>query len=294
MPSSQLLRFGVFTFDPASGDLKSADGVVRLQPQVAAVLVMLIEHAGAVVSRAELQERLWPATTVEFDEGINFCVRQLRLALSDDAKTPRFIETLPKRGYRFLAPVTTETTNDETAPSPPLSSAPSTAPSTAAVAARAGPGEAVTRARPIPTILVAGALVVVVGLTALARGHRLPGQTRGDDPIVLAVLPFAADTADSMMVGYRRRMFDQILADARTEQRWKTVTALAPGTTHVLSGSLTRRGNSVQIFVELVLAGNRRHLWADDILDSYAFNGNSTITADRIERSAARVLGVRH
>jgi TolB-like protein len=141
---------------------------------------------------------------------------------------------------------------------------------------------------------VAGALVVVVGLTALARGHRLPGQTREPDPIVLAVLPFAADTTDSMMVAYRRHMFDQILADARTEQRWKTVTAAAPGTTHVLSGSLTRHGNSVQIFVELVFAGDRRHLWADDILDSYAFNGNSTITADRIEKSAARVLGVRH
>jgi DNA-binding winged helix-turn-helix (wHTH) protein len=283
MPSSRLFRFGVFTFDPASGDLKSADRVVRLQPQVAALLLMLIEHAGAVVSRVELQTRLWPDTTVEFDEGINFCVRQLRLALSDDARTPRFIETLPKRGYRFLAPVITETTTDETAPS------------TTASPAGAGPAGAVTRARPIATILVAGtALVMAVGLTALVRGHRLPGQTREHDPIVLAVLPFAADTADSMMVAYQRRMFDQILADARTEQRWKTVTAAAPGTTHVLSGSLKRHGNSVQIFVELVLAGDRRHLWADDILDSYAFNGNSTITADRIERSAARVLGVRH
>ncbi len=283
MSSSRLFRFGVFTFDAASGDLKSAERVARLQPQVAALLLMLIEHAGVVVSRAELQARLWPATTVEFDEGISFCVRQLRLALSDDARAPRFIETLPKRGYRFLAPVTTETATDETSPS------------TTASAAGAGPGGAATRARPIATILVAGAaLVMAVGLVVLARGHWLPGQTREHDPIVLAVLPFAADTADSMMVAYQRRMFDQILADARTEPRWKTVTAAAPGTTHVLSGSLKRHGNSVQIFVELVLAGDRRHLWADDILDSYAFNGNSTITADRIERSAARVLGVRH
>jgi DNA-binding winged helix-turn-helix (wHTH) protein len=283
MSSSRLFRFGVFTFDAASGDLKSAGRVARLQPQVAALLLMLIEHAGSVVSRVELQARLWPATTVEFDEGISFCVRQLRLALSDDARAPRFIETLPKRGYRFLAPVTTETATDETSPS------------TTASPARAGPGGAVTRARPIATILVAGAaLVMTLALAVLARGHRLSGQTRERDPIVLAVLPFAVDTADSMMVAYQRRMFDQLLADARTEQRWKTVTAAAPGTTHVLSGSLKRHGNSVQIFVELVLAGDRRHLWADDILDSYAFNGNSTITADQIERSAARVLGVRH
>jgi DNA-binding winged helix-turn-helix (wHTH) protein len=283
MPTSRLFHFGVFTFDAASGDLKSADKVARLQPQVAALLVVLIEHAGTVVSRAELQARLWPATTVEFDEGINFCVRQLRLALSDDAAAPRFIETLPKRGYRFLAPVTTETAADETAPS---------AAASAAGATRGGGG---TGARPIATILVAGAaLAMAVGLTALARGHRLPGQTREHDPIVLAVLPFAADTGDSMMVAYQRRMFDQVLADARTERGWKTVTAVAPGTTHVLAGSLKRHGNSVQIFVELVLAGDRHHLWADDILDSYAFSGNSTITADRIERSAARVLGVRH
>lgn len=286
MSSSRLFRFGAFTFDAASGDLKSADKIARLQPQVAALLVALIDHAGAVVSRAELQARLWPATTVEFDEGINSCVRQLRLALNDDAGAPRFIETLPKRGYRFLAPVTTETASEDTAPFVAASAS-------VAAAAAAATGGGGTGRHPVATILVAGAaLAMAVGLTALARGHRLPGQTREHDPIVLAVLPFAADTGDSMMVAYQRRMFDQLLADARVERGWKTVTTAAPGATHVLSGSLTRRGNSVQIFVELVLAGDRRHLWADDLLDSYAFNGNSTITADRIEKSAARVLGV--
>ncbi len=148
----------------------------------------------------------------------------------------------------------------------------------------------------MPAILLSvAALVLAVGLTALARGHWLARDaTPAHDPVVLEVLPFAADTTDSMVVAYRRRLTDQILADARTEQGWQTVTETSPGATHVLSGSLTRQGNSVHIFVELVPAGTRQHLWADDITDSYAFSGNSTVTAGRIEQSVARVLGIRH
>jgi DNA-binding winged helix-turn-helix (wHTH) protein/TolB-like protein len=279
MPSSRLFRFGGFTFDPVSGDLESADKVARLQPQVAALLLALIEHAGDVVSRGELQERLWPATTVEFDEGINFCVRQLRVALNDDAGAPRFIETLPKRGYRFLVPVTIDATHDDEVAS------------TGTVAQDARP----RRSHPIARILLGvAALVLVAGLTALARGHLLPGQIRGHEAIVLVILPFAADTTDPMMMAYRQRLTDQILADARAEQGWRAVTEASLGATHVLSGSLTRHGNSVQIFVQLLLARDRQHLWAEDILDGYAFSGNSTITADKIEQSAARVLGASH
>jgi DNA-binding winged helix-turn-helix (wHTH) protein len=94
--------FGPFVFDPSTGEL-SGDGVhTRLAPQVAAVLELLIRRPGEVVTRAELREALWPDTTVEFDQGLNFCVRQLRVALSDDAAQPKYIETLPKRGYRFV------------------------------------------------------------------------------------------------------------------------------------------------------------------------------------------------
>src|SRR5579862_4576733 len=103
MPSAPALRhFGDCSFDAASGELKRGDVITRLQPQVAAVLEIFLERAGAVVTRAELQERLWPDTTVEFDDGLNFCIRQLRVALGDDANAPTYIETLPKRGYRFL------------------------------------------------------------------------------------------------------------------------------------------------------------------------------------------------
>jgi DNA-binding winged helix-turn-helix (wHTH) protein len=285
MPSSSRYHFSGVTFDAASGELTSAGTVTRLPPQVAALLVVLLENAGAVVTRSELQTRLWPDTTVEFDEGINFCVRQLRLALGDDSSAPRFIETLPKRGYRFLAPVTTDAASDE--PTPRRAAPPQAAAATT---------KTVTRSRAMPTMLLLGAaLALGIGLTALARGHWLSRDvTPAHDPVVLEVLPFAADTTDSLLVTYRQRLTSQLLSDARTEQGWQIVTEMSPGATHALSGSLTRQGNSVRIFVEVVLAGTRQHLWADDITDSYAFSGNSKVTATRIEQSVARVLGVRH
>ena len=107
---------------------------------------------------------------------------------------------------------------------------------------------------------------------------------------MLAVLPFSADTADPMMAVYRRRLFDQIMAEAEAERMWETVKDPAGGATHVLSGSLTRQGNSVRLFTQLVIVRSHRHLWADSTLDSYAFSGNSTIMADRIEKSVARIL----
>jgi DNA-binding winged helix-turn-helix (wHTH) protein len=284
MSSSSRFHFGGVTFDVASGDLTRGGARTRLQPQVAALLLVLLENAGSVVTRSDLQARLWPDTTVEFDEGINFCVRQLRVALGDDSSAPRFIETLPKRGYRFLAPVTADTAAGEASPREPAPPAPT-----------AAAGETVTRSRAMaPILLSAAALALAAGLTALARGRWLARDaTPARDPVILEILPFAADTTDSMAVAYRRRLTSQILADARTEHGWKTVTETSPGTTHVLSGSLTRHGNSVQIFAELVLAGTRQHVWADDITDSYAFSGNSAVTAGRIEQSVARVLGIR-
>jgi len=100
-------QFGPFVFDPASGELWR-DGIpVRLQPQPGRVLAILVERAGTLVSRDELQQQIWSdGTSVDFERGLNFCVAQLRSALGDSADAPRYIETAPKRGYRFVAPVT--------------------------------------------------------------------------------------------------------------------------------------------------------------------------------------------
>jgi DNA-binding winged helix-turn-helix (wHTH) protein/Tol biopolymer transport system component len=100
------LRFGDFELDPGSATLLRGGRRVRIQPQPLRVLTILVEHAGDVVSREELRNAVWDqATFVEFDQGLNYCIRQIRSALGDVASKPIFIETLKKRGYQFIAPV---------------------------------------------------------------------------------------------------------------------------------------------------------------------------------------------
>jgi DNA-binding winged helix-turn-helix (wHTH) protein/TolB-like protein len=103
-----MLAFGPFTFDTATLALFKDGVTVRLQPQPARVLALLIQRAGSVVSREDLRAQVWSAGTyVDFERGLNFAIAQIRAALGDSAEEPTFIETLPKRGYRFIAAVTT-------------------------------------------------------------------------------------------------------------------------------------------------------------------------------------------
>ena len=100
------LRFGELELDVQAEKLFRDGLPVKIQPQPLRVLTMLVERPGEIVSRDELRERIWgEATFVEFDQGLNYCIRQVRLALRDGAQQPVYIETLPKQGYRFIAPV---------------------------------------------------------------------------------------------------------------------------------------------------------------------------------------------
>jgi DNA-binding winged helix-turn-helix (wHTH) protein/Tol biopolymer transport system component len=102
-------RFGAFELDAASGELRKSGMPIKLRLQAAQVLLLLAERSGHIVTREEIRDRLWSANTfVDFERGINFCVNQIRAALGDDAEKPRYVETLPRRGYRFIAPVTVE------------------------------------------------------------------------------------------------------------------------------------------------------------------------------------------
>jgi DNA-binding winged helix-turn-helix (wHTH) protein/TolB-like protein len=102
------IRFGLFEFDPSSGELRREGRGVRLQPQPARMLAALLARPGEIVSREVLQEAIWGRDThVDFERGLNFCAAQIRTALRDSASSPRFIETIPRRGYRFIAPVHT-------------------------------------------------------------------------------------------------------------------------------------------------------------------------------------------
>jgi DNA-binding winged helix-turn-helix (wHTH) protein len=106
-----VFSFGPFDLDSETGELTRNGGRVRLRPQPCAVLQHLIEHAGAFVSRAQLHQHLWPeGTFVDFDQGLNSCIKQVRAALGDSGRQPRYIETLSRRGYRFIVPVSVVST----------------------------------------------------------------------------------------------------------------------------------------------------------------------------------------
>ena len=101
--STDVVRFNAYEVDLRSGELYRAGHKIRLQAQPFHVLAALLERPGQVVAREELRKRLWPSDTfVDFDHSLNTAIKKLRQALSDDKKKPRFIETLPKRGYRFI------------------------------------------------------------------------------------------------------------------------------------------------------------------------------------------------
>src|ERR1700722_13222769 len=105
-PGRKIARFGLYEVDLQECVLTKGGLRVRLQDQPFQVLAVLLERPGEVVTREEIRQRLWSADTfVEFDDGLNNAIKKLRSALSDAADNPRFIETIPRRGYRFLAPV---------------------------------------------------------------------------------------------------------------------------------------------------------------------------------------------
>ena len=110
MPSNgktaRLVRFGVFEVDPVSGELRKAGVKLKLGGQPFQVLAILLERPGDVFTREELQKRLWPDTFVDVDHNLNTAINKIREALGDSSENPRFVETLPRRGYRFIAPIT--------------------------------------------------------------------------------------------------------------------------------------------------------------------------------------------
>ena len=113
-----VIRFGPFTLDGRSGELRNGPTRLKVPDQSIAVLQALLHRPGELVTREDLRDRLWaPDTHVDFEAGLNAAVRRLREALNDSADTPRYVETLPRRSYRFIAPI-----DDPLAGTPPGSS----------------------------------------------------------------------------------------------------------------------------------------------------------------------------
>ena len=110
-----LQKFGIFEFDTDSRELTKNGRVIALEPQPAKALALLLLHAGEIVSRDELKAAVWGAEThVDFERGIAYCISQIRSALGDTAENPRFVQTIPKRGFRFIAPVASASARDDT------------------------------------------------------------------------------------------------------------------------------------------------------------------------------------
>src|SRR5215471_8509519 len=114
-PQIRLLRFENFEVDLRSGELRKSGVKLRFGGQPFQVLRILLEHPGDVVTREELQKRLWPDSFVDFDHNINSAINKIREVLGDSAENPRFVETLSRRGYRFICPITVNGTDAATA-----------------------------------------------------------------------------------------------------------------------------------------------------------------------------------
>lgn len=118
----RIARFGLFELDLSAGELRKSGVKLRLQEQPFQVLALLLERAGEVVTREELQQKLWPSDTfVDFDHSLNTAINKVREALGDSASNPRYVETLARRGYRFIAPVQAQPSEE----APPTDNAPS-------------------------------------------------------------------------------------------------------------------------------------------------------------------------
>jgi DNA-binding winged helix-turn-helix (wHTH) protein len=174
-------RFGAFEFEPESGELRRDGTLVKLQAQPARVLAVLIENAGQTVPREDLRSAVWEEKTfVDFDGGLNFCIAQVRSALGDSAESPRFIRTVPRKGYQFIAPL-------------------------AAVDAAPGP-QPVRAGKRRATVAIAAAAVVLAGLAAMYWQ-----KSRGDGRPIIAVARFDADRTEH--TGFADGLTDSIVAE---------------------------------------------------------------------------------
>ncbi len=292
LPASSV-RFGVYEFDLRSGELHKHGIRIKLQEQPCQILAILLEHRGQMVTREELQRRLWPSDTfVDFDHSLNSAVMRLREVLNDSSENPRFIETLPRRGYRFVAPVeeksasVAEAAPAETGDVGASQGAPTKDTSTAAPLSpvlSATTAKAIGRA-PQP-VLVWGTLFLlgmVLASALAARYLRKPSvvSTPLNQMTSLVVLPFENLSADKDQAYFADGMTDELIAHlakirtlriiSRTSSMEykgtrKTLSQIARdlNVDAVVEGTVLRSGDRVRITAELVQVATDRHLWAE-------------------------------
>ena len=285
--SSRTVRFGVFEADLDAGELRKHGHRLKLSEQPFQILAMLLARPGEIVSREELRQLLWPSYTfVDFDHGLNNAVMRLREALGDSSDHPRFIETLPRRGYRFVAPVEVLSQHGSAAPASPAADQKDPESSINIVEAQ----QNLVPARPqgrfsIPRIAILVAAVLIG--SALVSGiavHYVRGvdasKGRANRSSSLVVLPLENLSGDKEQDYFADGMTDDLIANLAKIHSLRVVsrsTAMAYKGTHkplpqiaselnvdaVVEGTVMRVGNRVRITAELVQVSTDQHLWAD-------------------------------
>ncbi len=295
VPSGQSIRFGVFELEVRAGELRKRGLRVPIQGLPIQLLTILLENRGQVVTREELRTRLWPADTfVDFDHSLHNAIARLREALGEDANNPRFIETLPRRGYRFIGAVESVAAlaGQTGTPVPPVLQAggrrlsPDTigAPATGAVAPEAEV-VAAEAAKPRPRygllafIGLAALSVAILGLNIDGVRERLFGNPVAPRIQSIAVLPLENLSKDPEQEYFADGMTDALIANlaqisalrviSRTSMmRYKGTKKSLPEIARelnvdaVVEGTVQRSGDRVRIIAQLLYAPTDRHLWA--------------------------------
>ena len=269
MPAPRL-RFGRFSFAPSTGELHRDDVRVKLQAQPAKVLALLTERAGEVVSRDTLKQEVWGHDThVDFERGLNFCIAQIRSALGDAAESPTYVETVPKRGYRFIAAIEASD-----------SAAASTSPEADPAPAPAQPRSEWSRRGAAALVAVS---LMVVALIGWAKASAAP-------PTVV-VVPFYNETGNAQHGALADAVGDATVARLAAAERIGSLRVIGNADAlrnpfarqdvqqiardldaqWVLIGQLKTDGQRLRVIAHLIRAADMTHLWAqtfdDDAFD---------------------------
>ena len=285
---SDLVRFGPFTFAPESGVLTKHGVVVRLQPQPARVLAILVARAGTLVSREELRQQIWAdGTFVDFERGLNFAIAHIRGALGDSADTPVYIKTVPKRGYRFIAPVTEEAPTRVTTAVHVDSSVPE--------GARRGRMVAVT------------AVAIIAGATIAQFVIR----SSGSEAVRIAVVPFDNETGQDTFDRVAVAIADQTVARLATGDRLRRVSVIGNSAAlrwprafrdikeigqdvnaeYVVLAQMKTDESKVRLIAHLIRVSDEAHVWADSFdRASFTLDAQAEI-AEAIARAVSERFG---
>ena len=267
---SRRFRFGVFEADLDARELTKLGKLLPLQEQPFQLLAMLLEKPGVLVTREELRARLWPQTVVDFDHGLNKAISKIRDILGDSAENPRFIQTVARRGYRFLADVTVVNTGEVAAA--PLENASVDSPAL-------DPPAATRRSRPSAAWAMAGAalLLITAGMVIWIRStsnHSSLPSIRS-----LAVLPLENLSGDASQDYFSDGMTDELITqlaqvpDLRVISRSSMMTykqshkplaeiARELNVQAIVEGSVLRSGDHVRITAQLIRLPADEHIWA--------------------------------